>query len=186
MSRSRLFLLFGLQETLPYTTSSRYHQNQIATEGSGTLGSGGTYANDDRLLDVKHDLFPMCIFRMGTSTKPHRLMTRFKPNIKPSDQRMNKIVPRRTKFKVRDKSEIRNSASSEINIEDTIGICDDGFKFDGVDERFSHCNSSDGRKIETVNRFPKPDFFFFVVCVFDACNVQGCVVGENETTMDLY
>jgi hypothetical protein len=133
---------------LPSEPNRNNGERGFATEGSGVLG---TYTNDDRFLEVKHDLFPMCVFRMGTGTKPHRLMTRFKPNIKPSDQRMNKIVPRSTKFKLRDKSEIRNSASGEINIEDAIGICDDGFKFDGIDERFSHCNSSDGRKIETVN-----------------------------------
>jgi hypothetical protein len=60
-------------------------------------------------------------------------MTSFKTDIKPCYKGMNEIVSGSTKFKVCDEGEIRDRAGIEIEVEDSVRICDDGFEFDCID-----------------------------------------------------
>ena len=82
----------------------------------------------------------MCIFSVGTGTKSNRLMTSFKADIEPCYKGMNEIVSCCTKFNVCDEGEIGDGAGIEIEVKDSVWICDDGFEFDCIDQRFSHCD----------------------------------------------
>jgi len=71
-------------------------------------------------------------------------MTRLESNIKPRNNRMNKIIPDRPQLKLTRKLEIINCAGIQIEIEDFIGIGYEGFEFDGIDERFAEGDGGDG------------------------------------------
>lgn len=123
---------------------------------SGSQESGGgwrkeSYTYDNRFLDVKYNLLPMCIFRMRPSTKSNRLMTRFESNIEPCYERMNKIISCGTELEVCDKGEIRDRARVQIEVKDTIRISDDGAKFNRINEGFAHCDRGNRGEIEAVD-----------------------------------
>ena len=120
----------------------------------------------------------MCVLGVWPRTKPHRLMTSLKANIKPCNNRMNEIVTGGHEFKLCEEREIGDGAGIEIEVEDAVGVCDNGLEIDGVDEGFTHGDAGDGGKVEAVYGFPESDFFFFVFCVFDTGDIEGGMVGE--------
>jgi hypothetical protein len=99
-------------------------------------------------------------------------MAAIKADVEPCDEGVNEIVTGGTEFKVGDEGEVGDGAGGKVDVEDSVRVCDDGFEVDGVDERFAHCDSSDGGKVEAVDGFPETYFFFLVVCVLDAGDVQ--------------
>jgi hypothetical protein len=63
-------------------------------------------------------------------------MTRFKAYVKPCNEGMNKIFSRGSQLEIGCKFEIVDSARIQVEIEDLIGICNQGLEFDCVDEGF--------------------------------------------------
>lgn len=103
-----------------------------------------TNLDDDGFLEVKHDLFPVGVFCVGTGTKSYGFMAAIKADVEPCDEGVNEIVAGGTEFKVGYESEVGDGAGGKVDVEDSVWVCDDGFEVDGIDERFTHCDSSDG------------------------------------------
>jgi len=122
-------------------------RNQESEEGQRK----DSYTYDNRFLDVKYNLLPMCILRMRPGTESNRLMTRFESNIEPSYERMDKIISCGTELEVCDKGEIGDRAGIQIEVKDTIRISDDGAKLDSIDEGFAHCDRGNWGEIEAVD-----------------------------------
>jgi hypothetical protein len=87
---------------------------------------------------------------MRASTEPNGFMARFETNVEPSNHGMYEVISSSPEFEVTNESEICNSASCEIDIEYTVRISDNGFEVDSVNQRFSHCDSSNGREVEAI------------------------------------
>jgi len=138
-----------------------------------------TYTYNKRILQVKHSLFPVRVLCVWPCTEPHRFMTRLESNIKPRNNRVYEIVSCSTEFEICEESEIADRTSIEIEVEDSIRVGDDGFEFDGINQGLSQCDCCNGGEVETIHGFPEPDFFFFIVGVFDSGDVQGGVIREN-------
>jgi len=106
-------------------------------------------------------------------------MTCLESNVKPRNDRVYEIISCGTEFEIGEECEIADGTGVEIEVKDPIRVGDNGFEFDGIDKWFSHCDCGDGGEVESINRFPESDFFFFVVGVFNPSDVQGRVIRED-------
>lgn len=114
--------------------------NLVALSSIKVVDEMGTYIYDKGILQVKHGLFPVRILCMRPRTEPHRFMARLESNVEPRDNRVYEIVSCSTEFEVGEESEIADGTGIEIEVKDSIRVCDDGFEFDGIDQGFSHCD----------------------------------------------
>src|SRR5208282_2406361 len=110
---------------LTIRSTSKFSINHFVALNSTQKKEGEMYVYDNWFLKIKYCLFPMCIFSVRTGTKSNRFMTSFKTDIKPCYKSMNEIISCSTKFNVCDEGEIGDGAGIEIEVEDSVRICDD-------------------------------------------------------------
>ncbi len=88
------------------------------------------------LTEVENGLFPVRVLGVRTGAESNWLVTGGEVDVEPSNQRMYKIVAAAVEHKGRRESEICGGASVEVEGKDGGWVGDNGFDFDGVDERF--------------------------------------------------
>jgi len=108
----------------------------------------------------------MCILGVWTGGELDGYMTCREVDIKPRDDRVDEITSLRMELEGGGESELFGGDVVEINGEDSAGVSDAGFHFNGVDKGFGEGAVFEGREVEAVDVVPD---WWRVSTSFSAC-----------------
>lgn len=106
------------------------------------------------LTEVEDGLLPVGVFCVWTGRESDWLVAGCEVDIEPSDQCMDKIVATAVESELLGEGEVSGRAGVEVEGQDGGGVGDNGFDFDGIDERLGKGGVLERGVIEAVDVVP--------------------------------
>ena len=133
-------------------------------------------------LQIENRLLPVCIGGFWSSGEADTLVAVGEFNVEKGYESLHIVVATDLQVEGSLEGNLLFFQGLDVDLLHQAVVADHLVPVHHVDQRFSECDLPDGRHVEAIDIVPPVDLVVLVLPVFDSTDVQGCLVGEHEST----